>query len=162
MGEPFRNSPDGRDGADGWFSQADTDHDSALSLPEMRADAGRFFATLDVNHDAEIDPKELLRYETEIAPASVRMGAGLRPIRNTPQGVDGRMGPGGGFPVDSDSGGRPRMSLQSVPEPVAMADTNFNRGVSTDEFAAAATKRFYTLDRNRDGKITRDELRPQK
>jgi hypothetical protein len=44
------------------------------------------------------------------------------------------------------------------PEPVTVADTNFNRGVDPNEFKAAADERFDTLDKKHDGKITRGEL----
>jgi hypothetical protein len=44
------------------------------------------------------------------------------------------------------------------PEPVTVADTNFNRGVDPNEFKAAADARFDTLDKKHDGKITRGEL----
>src|SRR5947199_9156514 len=68
MGEPFR--PAGRDesGLTDWFRQADHNHDGQLTLDEMQADADRFFALLDVNNDGEIDPDEIERYETVIAP----------------------------------------------------------------------------------------------
>src|SRR3954447_9893658 len=68
MGEPFR--PNGRDDdalAD-WFAQADKNHDGRLTLEEMQADADRFFATLDVAHDGEIDPDDISRYESTVAP----------------------------------------------------------------------------------------------
>ena len=34
----------------------------------MVADAERFFATLDTDHNGEIEPEELANYEYEIAP----------------------------------------------------------------------------------------------
>ena len=45
-----------------------------------------------------------------------------------------------------------------MPEPVVSADANFDRGISKQEFANAATKRFRMLDANGDGALTRDEL----
>ncbi len=39
-----------------------------LTADEMQADADRFFARLDSNHDGQIDPEELKTYEWEIAP----------------------------------------------------------------------------------------------
>ena len=68
MGEPFRSSPTGDDPFARWFHQADRDRDGMLTADEMHADAERFFATLDSNHDGEIDPEELDVYELEIAP----------------------------------------------------------------------------------------------
>src|SRR5438270_5404906 len=59
MGEPFRSDDPAADNVGAWFAQADTDHDGAITLAEMQADAARFFTALDTNHDGEIDPAEL-------------------------------------------------------------------------------------------------------
>lgn len=92
MGEPFRDGPDP---AAAWFAGVDTDHDNRLTLAEFRADAMRFFATLDLNHDHEIGPEEIERYEEDIAP-EVRSGGGFG-------GEGARNGDGGG-----QRGGRSR------------------------------------------------------
>ena len=55
----------------------------SCTLEEMQKDAERFFATLDLNHDGEIDPDEITHYENVVAP-EVRSGRALRP------GVAGR------------------------------------------------------------------------
>ena len=68
MGEPFRSNSRDDDTLADWFQQADRNHDGKLTLEEMQQDAERFFAFLDVNHDGEIDPDEITRYESEIAP----------------------------------------------------------------------------------------------
>jgi hypothetical protein len=47
-----------------------------------------------------------------------------------------------------------------LPEPVASADANFNRGISGEEFLRAAEQRFEMLDTNHDGVVARDELPP--
>ena len=75
MGEPFRAAADAGDPERAWFDGADTNRDGQLTLAEFQADAARFFATLDVGHDGEIDPADVERYETVIAP-EVRSGAG--------------------------------------------------------------------------------------
>jgi hypothetical protein len=87
-------------------------------------------------------------------------------------GGGGRMGGGGrsGGGGDGPSGGSSqpqyadvkrgaaRFSFFDYPEPVTVADTNFNRGVDPQEFRAAAADRFAMLDTNHDGKLTRAEL----
>ena len=78
MGEPF-TAERGGDALADWFVQADRNRDGAVSKDEMEQDADRFFATLDVNHDGEIDPDEITRYETQIAPAN-RRSLGLLPL----------------------------------------------------------------------------------
>lgn len=83
----------------------------------------------------------------------------------------GRMGGGGGGGGDGQSGGgdaqprysdvkrgAARFSFFDYPEPITVADTNFNRGVDPREFRDAAAERFAMLDTNHDGKITRGEL----
>lgn len=54
--------------------------------------------------------------------------------------------------------GAARYSFFDYPEPVIVADKNFNRGVSLQEFLNAADERFDALDTNGDGKIMRAEL----
>ena len=71
MGEPF-TSEGGGDALAAWFQQADRNRDGALTRAEMEQDAERFFAILDVNRDGEIDPDEITRYETQIAPQNRR------------------------------------------------------------------------------------------
>jgi Ca2+-binding EF-hand superfamily protein len=85
----------------------------------MTQDAERFFASLDVNHDGEIDPDEINRYETAIAPQNRRA-----------------------------------LGLLQLSEPVSSADSNFNRGVSLQEFRTAAERRFVALDLDHQGKLT--------
>ena len=86
MGEPFRLAADAGDPERAWFDGADANHDGQLTLAEFQADAARFFATLDTGRDGEIDPADIERYETIVAP-EVRAGGG---------GLGGARGGGGG------------------------------------------------------------------
>lgn len=116
MGEPF-HALAGMDALQSWFAQADRNHDNILTVEEMEADADRFFATLDSDHDGEIGPDEITRYEEDIAP-------------------------------------RAQAGLLDLPEPITAADTDFNRGVSLDEFRKAAVLRFQALDVDHQGQLT--------
>lgn len=180
MGEPFRSEDLAADNVATWFAQADTDRDGAITLVEMQADAARFFATLDTNQDGEIDPAELTRYETEIAPevqVGMQMGerggfgrgwggggrgggwgghGGGGRHRGGGEGGGERRGPQGGFEEGLEGAGR--YSFINIPEPVISADADLNRGVSKAEFVAAAAKRFLMLDTDHDGRLTRVEL----
>lgn len=184
MGEPFRGSdPIGQ-----WFNGADTNHDGVLTLAEFTADADRFFQKLDRGHDGEIDPDDIDYYETVLAPeirtggdtgmAAGRPGGGGRRGGGGGGrhggggrgGGGGRMGGGSGGGEGQSTGtdtqphyadvkrGAARFSFFDYPEPVTVADTNFNRGVDPREFRDAAAERFAMLDTSHDGKITRAEL----
>ncbi|WP_066798697.1 hypothetical protein [Sphingomonas soli] len=160
MGEPFR----GPAPHDQWFDGADANHDGVLSMEEMIADAERFFATLDVRKDGEIDPQDVERYETEVVP-EIRM----RPPRER-QGYrvgDSMVGPRGGEggpkqvstrKREEPKKGAARFSYLDYPQPITVADRNFNRGVDIREFVRAAEARFALLDKNGDGKIPKSEL----
>ncbi|WP_037514979.1 EF-hand domain-containing protein [Sphingomonas sp. PAMC 26621] len=186
MGEPFRSPEGDRNPIDVWFEQADTNHDGALTDAEFDADAERFFAILDHGHDGEIDPDDIEVYEDSIVP-EVRVGGGGgggRSAGSHGRGGGGRRRSGGGGfggrghrggggsrggeggdsaspsqpAYDSVRQGAARYGFFEYPEPITVADTDFNRGVSLKEFEAAADSRFAVLDRNGDGRVTRAEL----
>lgn len=142
MGEPVFGRRPGEDGLVVWFEQADTNHDGVLTVDELSADADRFFALLDVDHDGEIGPEEIERYETQIAP-QVR-------VRYAMEG-----GSDGYGTAETNAG---RYGLLQIPEPVITADTNFNRGVSLEEFRTAAASRFRILDVNHSGRLSIQQL----
>ena len=152
MGEPFRRSQGPGEPIERWFQGADADHDGALSVLEFQADAARFFGTLDVNHDGEIDPQEIIRYETQVAP-EVQSGIRMATFGDS-NNRRLRLRPGEGpFGMGSQA-------LLAIPEPVISADADFNRGISPAEFRHTAGQRFLLVDRNHDGRLTHDELSP--
>lgn len=149
MGEPFR----GHDAPNIWFDQADTNHDGVLTVEEMEADAARFFAILDKNKDGEIDPDEIEIYETQIAPM---ISVGNAGPEEAPPSTGNSDAPAK-RPVYVPQGAA-RFGYFNYPEPVIVADTNFDRGVDAREFRIAADKRFAMLDKNGDGKLEKSEL----
>lgn len=153
MGEPFR-SKDELSGAEHWFRQADANGDGKLTADEFRADALRFFATLDTDHDGDIGPMELEHYEEVVAP-EVTAGSTNGDPEKVKTDDEGKIVIDAPYP---DRVGAGRYGYLAIPEPVIYADTNFDRAVSRREFATAADARFRMLDRNGDGRITRDEL----
>jgi Ca2+-binding EF-hand superfamily protein len=165
MGEPFRPRTATDNTLARWFNQADRNHDGQLTADEMRADADRFFTTLDTDNDGLIGPEELIHYEWELAP-DVQLSARLRrqPGEAAPaKSADGgeqlaknrRYGPGLGEP-DSLYGlqGGARYGLLNMPEPVAAADADFDRAITRAEFGQAALERFQLLDREHRGALT--------
>ena len=159
MGEPFRARTIEDDTLTKWFAQADRNRDGALTPEEMAADADRFFATLDINHDGEIDPDELVQYEWEVAP-DIQLMSRTQPAPGAPSAKKDSTGasrehrepPIGGLQ------GAARYGLLNIPEPVAAADANFDRGISQAEFRAAAAARFQLLDAQRTGRLALGQL----
>jgi hypothetical protein len=175
MGEPFRAHTATDDTLADWFYKADRNRDGMLTADEMVADAERFFARLDGNHDGQIDPDELAQYEYEVAPEIQVMSKTRRApgqpapaVKQTdPDDLDvyrderhdrdqrralrdedyASLGFGGGLQ------GAARYSLLNMPEPVAAADTDFNRLISLEEFKAAAITRFELLDKAHAGRL---------
>lgn len=172
MGEPFRARTRTDDTLGLWFARADANRDGAITPDEMQTDAVRFFATLDTNRDGEIDPEELVKYEWEVAPdiqlsARTRPGPGESPQPGEMRRRDADLA---AFDEDGESSSRrkrpkqghlegaARYGLLNLPEPVAAADADFNRGVSLNEFKLAAAARFQLLDRARQGRLTLPQL----
>jgi hypothetical protein len=169
MGEPFRAGAIGDDPFARWFHQADRNRDGTLTAHELQADAERFFAILDSNHDGEIDPEELDTYESEIAPEvqvnsrwkrSPQAAAEAKPAKDHDRGDRNRLRVNDyvdGYQLHGLQGAA-RYGLLNLPEPVAGADADFNRGTSLDEFRRAATHRFQLLDSKREGSLKLQDL----
>jgi hypothetical protein len=171
-GEPFR----GGDGLAAWFAQADADHDGQISQAEFQADALRAFKLYDENGDGVVDGFEIQDYERKRAP---EITAILTPGEAGAPGGDagGRHGGrrrGGDDPgADSSGGGRQpgpragrdgaaRFSLLNEPEPLLAADADVDGKVSLAEWMRQTDHRFAELDKKHAGRLTLDELRPQK
>ncbi|HET8611498.1 MAG TPA: hypothetical protein VFL92_01895 [Sphingomonas sp.] len=157
MGEPSRT--DGfTDPMAQWFGRADADHDGKLTWPEFAADADRFFDTIDLDHSGEIDPQEMQHYEYEVAPeiklyqpGQDRRGLKGRARRRAREAAKARAD------YVAPYGAGEYASL-NIPEPVASADLDLNRGVSRKEFAKVAGDRFVLLDPDHRGYLTLDTL----
>jgi hypothetical protein len=175
MGEPFRAHSPTDDTLADWFYEADRNRDEFLTAAEMQADAERFFAKLDTDHNGEIDPDELAHYEYDVAP-DIQVMSRTKPIPGQPvsavQKADTRddvlapddhirgHGHGRGDEIDASLGlggalqGAARYALLNIPEPVAAADADFNRGITLQEFRQAALARFALLDTTQEGRLT--------
>ena len=179
MGQPFRARTANDDTLADWFNQADLNHDGVLTAEEMIADAERFFARIDTDHDGEIDPDELAQYEYDVAPEIQAMsktrrapGQPAAAARSDPDDLDAdwgdrprgrRHGRGdedyyGSLGIGGALQGAARYSLLNLPEPVAAADTDFNRSITLAEFRQAATERFRLLDKAHAGRISLAQL----
>jgi hypothetical protein len=159
MGEPFRTNGIA-DPMRHWFDQADADHDGRLTRPELIVDAQHFFATLDTDRDGELDPQEVSAYEIDVAPeiklyqsdAGFFTRAHGRAAKHVAR-QDARARADYVTPYGAGT-----YASLNIPEPVASADLDIDRGVSRDEFAAVAAGRFALLDGAQRGYLTYDAL----
>lgn len=172
MGEPFRARTKADDTLALWFAGADRNRDGTVTADEMNSDAERFFATLDANSDGEIDPEELVHYEWEIAPdiqlssktrLAPRESVNAREKRRRDADLaaledDDFPRRAGKRQKQGNLEGAARYGLLNLPEPVAAADADFNRGVSLQEFRVAAAARFQLLDTAKQGRLTLPQL----
>ncbi|MES2903932.1 MAG: hypothetical protein V4696_07085 [Pseudomonadota bacterium] len=169
MGEPYWTNSAGEHPFDQWVKMADQDGDGAITNAEFRADAEAFFESLDLDGDKIIDGDEMAKYE-QLAPGRTRAAGGgaalpssKRPKATSSSPVEqGRVAvvTGGDAPTATrihPGGGR--INFSEVPQPVAMADANLDRRVTIEEFRKTANRRFTNYDVDKDGRLTRKELR---
>jgi uncharacterized membrane protein YgcG len=152
MGQPFRTQG-GVSAAEQWFRETDANHDGRITPQEFTADAMRFFAVIDTDHDREIDPDEVEHYESEIAP-EIRVISTYGDPSLAKTDDDGNV-TDPPYPTRLGAG---RFGFLDAPEPIVSADLNLDRSITTAEFQTAAQRRFKMLDINEDGVLTRDEL----
>ena len=119
MGEPFRAHSPTDDTLADWFAQADRNHDAVLTVDEMVADAARFYALLDADHNGEIDPDEIANYEWEVAPD-------IQIMSKTRRAPGGASAP----PSHSDDCGRFRASEGAIARGLALIPSRRQRRAS--------------------------------
>ena len=144
MGEPFHARLGLPYPSADWFAKADADHDGVVTREEFRADAMRFFKTLDVNADGRINDAEVNRYERVVAPEIVAAAVDTSALSLQATG-DGEDGPKH-TRLSTQRQGAAFFGLLNDAEPVRSADTDFNMKVTQDEWLAAADRRFRSLD----------------
>jgi hypothetical protein len=74
--------------------------------------------------------------------------------------MSGPPGRGGRGAAPDMPGGIAMFSLQNIRQPLMAADQNLDRDVTLDEFRSSQSRRFATLDVNRDGLLDMKELPP--
>ena len=154
-GKPYRGEPGQPYPSAAWFADADTNHDGKLTRAEYRANFISYFDTLDTNHDGEIDPNEIEHYENDILPETHMTGGGFAGYAAS-EAMSSASGDDSGSDDNSPKqppeqpGGASFFGFFHFAEPIVWMDTNFNRGISRDEFAAGADRSWRML--NPDGK----------
>jgi Ca2+-binding EF-hand superfamily protein len=125
----------------------DTNHDGVIDADEI-ANAAAALKTLDKNGDGRLTPDELRPQPPARSVSSVEGDTNRPPRQDGPAG-----GPGG----PGRSGRRP-----PPPDPLMRAlDVNHDGVIDAGEIANAPAA-LRTLDKNGDGKLTQDELRPSR
>ncbi len=133
-GEPYRAAPSTPYPLAAWWSRINPGDTGQVDAAALVADAARFFAVLDVNHDGIVDGFETRAYENTIVPEILRVG-----------------GPGG-------LQGAAPYSLLNDAEPVRSADADLDGKVTLAEFRHKARDVFIRLDKNHDGQLAKAEL----
>jgi EF hand len=104
-GEPFRAGPSVPDPLKAWFDQVDAAHRGYIDRADFRADAARFFKTLDENGDGIIDGFEVADYEAKVVPELAEAAEGRMPGQYGPGRGDGGSQGGGGAGGGGGGGG---------------------------------------------------------
>jgi len=166
-GEPFRAEDGAPYPVAAWFAGADADRDGVLTRGEFVADALRFFAVLDGDHNGVIDGFEVSHYEGQIAPEILAAFRAAGPGRPDGPGAGGPPGGGrgpgggkrgGGGPMGGMLQGATPYGLLAEPQPVMGADADFDRRITRDEAMKAARSRFALLDKDGDGRLRLADL----
>ena len=168
MGEPIRARTPNEDTLARWFYQVDRNRDGFITPDELQADAERYFVVLDTNSDGQIDPDELVRYEWQVAP-EIQVNSRLRRARAPGEPPPKAETEGDSTKperqrrdrdraIENGPQGAARYALINMPEPVAAADSDFNRAISLQEFKQAALDRFQIRDTTHQGKLSLQQL----
>jgi hypothetical protein len=143
MGEPFRAKANEPYPSAKWFEGADANHDGVISKEEFRADALRFFKTLDVIKDGQINDLEVQNYEYRIAPEIIAATQDTSTMAL--QAARDDSGDWKHTGLFAPRQGAAYFSFLNDAEPVRSADADLNRKVTQDEWMAAANRRYDKL-----------------
>ncbi|MCJ2178367.1 EF-hand domain-containing protein [Novosphingobium album (ex Hu et al. 2023)] len=147
----------------GMFRMADADHDGTVALDELHAviDARREavisarFEAVDTDRNGMLSRAEFVVWQKQMGSAASSEGGGFG-------ARDGQIADA----IKPETGkDMEDLMLADMIEPlsgtvIARANTNYDAGVSLDELLAYEGKRFDAADKNQDGFLTMDELRP--
>lgn len=147
----------------GMFREADADRDGTVTLDELhgviaaRRDAAiaERFEAVDADRNGSLSRGEFVAWQRQMGSAASSEGGGFG-------ARDGQIAD-----VIRPETGKDRedLMLADLVEPlsgtvIARANVNYDAGASLDELLAYEGKRFDAADKNQDGFLTMDELRP--
>lgn len=139
-----------------WFARVDANHDGVIDASEYLADARRQFAAMDLDGDGEITPAELAQYRAPYENDTMAAQPGAAETSAQPNGGEGRRRQRHNGAAGSRSSGAGAGTDQA--DPVMVADVQLRFRVSLAEFLAFETRKFAALDKDGDGRLTKDEL----
>ena len=157
-GRPFRGEPGKPYPSATWFAGADADHDGKLTKAEYKAEFIAYFDTLDSDHNGEITPPELDAYENDILPETKMTGGGFAGYAYSQSGGGGGDSSDGPKAPPLRPSGASFFNFFGSHQPLLAMDTNFNRGINRNEFAAGADRTWKLLDPGGKPWITMDDL----
>lgn len=147
----------------GMFAEADANRDGTVSLDELHgviearreAAISARFAAVDADRNGTLSRAEFVAWQKQMGSAASSEGGGFG-------ARDGQIADA----IKPETGkDMEDLMLADLVEPlsgtvIAKANTNYDAGVSLEELQAYEGKRFDEADKNKDGFLTIDELRP--
>jgi hypothetical protein len=164
-----KDAPDCPTALGGWWDRIAAAHGGVFTREALIQDANTQFDAMDLDHDGFITPSELSDYRAaldedsginEPIPAGTQVpSADNSQVRRQRRGGGGSSGgPGGGGDVPV----QPRVRANQIPadvvDPVMSADKSLSFKVSREDFIAQANEIFTELDKDHDGKLSKQEL----
>src|SRR5579859_2014111 len=140
----------------GWWDRIAAAHGGVLTRETLVADANSQFDAMDLDHDGFITPSELSDYRAALdeegsTGPDISMPSG-EPSADTQMHRQRR----------GDTYIQPKVRAAQIPadvvDPVMSADKSLSFKVSREDFIAQANEIFTELDKDHDGKLSKEEL----
>ncbi|HMP81993.1 MAG TPA: hypothetical protein PKA41_04715 [Verrucomicrobiota bacterium] len=147
-------------GAPALITNAQDENNPRPGGPRMQGPPPPLVHALDANHDGTIDANEIANASAALKTLDKNGDGALTREELRPQRPEGGEGQNEQRPPRQDGQGRPGMRQQQGPGPMlAVLDANKDGTIDATEISKAGSA-LLALDKNDDGQLTREELRP--